>query len=202
MLRRLLRIGQRGQAGPVQLIVGLGNPGKEHAGNRHNVGFQVLDRFASKHGLSFDRMEFQGLLAEGPLYGRALLLLKPLSFMNRSGKVVKPVISKCRVELEDLLVVYDDLDLPLGRIRVRSQGGSGGHRGMDSLISALGTQAFSRLRIGIGRPDGSTPEEYVLRDFTVDERIAMEYAYEEAVAAVECFIRRGIDVTMERYNQR
>jgi PTH1 family peptidyl-tRNA hydrolase len=202
MLRRLLRIGERGQAGPTELIVGLGNPGKERARNRHNVGFQVLDRFAGKHGLSFDRMEFQGLLARGSLYGRSLFLLKPLSFMNRSGAVVKPVMSKHRVELEDLLVIYDDLDLPLGKLRVRSQGGSGGHRGMDSLISALGTQAFSRLRIGIGRPDGSAPEEYVLRDFTVDESIAMESAYEDAVAAVECFMRTGIAVTMERYNQR
>jgi len=182
------------------LVAGLGNPGPEHAANRHNVGFQVVETFAEHHGMRFDRMEFQGLLARGDANGKVVILVKPMSFMNRSGKVVKPIMSMFGVQIEHLLVVYDDLDLPLGKVRVRSQGGSGGHRGMESIIAALGTGDFARLRIGIGRSNSLPPEEYVLRDFTIDESIEMEAAYETAVSAVECFIRHGITATMNQYN--
>ena len=200
MLRRILRIRDEREAEAIRLIVGLGNPGAEHSENRHNAGFQVLDRFAHRHKLSFDRMEFQGLLARGSVGGEPVILVKPLSFMNKSGKVVKPMMSRYKAGTQYLLVIYDDLDLPLGKIRIRPQGGSGGHRGMESIIASIGTEDFPRVRIGIGRPDGPPPEEYVLRDFSLDERITMETAYENAISAVECFIREDIEATMNRYN--
>jgi PTH1 family peptidyl-tRNA hydrolase len=200
MLSRILGWRDKETSGAVTLVAGLGNPGSEHAANRHNVGFQVVDRFAERNGMHFDHMEFQGLLARGNVNGKAVILVKPMSFMNRSGKVVKPIMSKYGVELEQLLVVYDDLDLPLGKVRVRSQGGSGGHRGMESIIASLATGSFPRLRIGIGRSNSLPPEEYVLHDFSVDESIEMEPAYEAAVSAVECFVRQGIAATMNQYN--
>ena len=200
MLRRLLRKHDNRIAEGSRLIVGLGNPGSEHSQNRHNVGFQVVERVASQYRLAFDRLEFKGLLARGEVEGEPVILLKPLSYMNRSGGVVKPVTSRYKVRMDDLLMIYDDLDLPLGKIRIRARGGSAGHRGMESVISSLGTDRLARLRIGIGRSTGEPPEEYVLRDFTLEESITMETAYEKAVASVVCFIREGIDVCMNEHN--
>jgi PTH1 family peptidyl-tRNA hydrolase len=200
MLRRILRRhGQKIVEG-TRLIVGLGNPGAEHSHNRHNVGFQVLDRLAEQHSLSFDRLEFQGLLARGVIEKEPVILLKPLSYMNQSGRVVKPVLSRFKVRLGDLLLIYDDLDLPLGKIRVRPSGGSAGHRGMKSLIASLGEGTFARIRVGIGRPSGAPPERYVLQDFSLEESITMETAYEKAIAAVLCFVTEGIAETMNKYN--
>jgi PTH1 family peptidyl-tRNA hydrolase len=200
MLRRILGRHSEGIVEGTRLIVGLGNPGAEHSGNRHNVGFQVLDRLAKQYELSFDRLEFQGLLARGVIEAEPVILLKPLSYMNQSGRVVKPVLSRFKVRLENLLLVYDDLDLPLGKIRIRASGGSAGHRGMESLIASLGKDTFARTRIGIGRPGGAAPERYVLQDFSLEESITMETAYEKAIAAVVCFITEGIGETMNKYN--
>jgi PTH1 family peptidyl-tRNA hydrolase len=200
MLKRLFGRLDKTTSQSATLVAGLGNPGTKYAASRHNVGFRVLDRFTEVHGMHFDKMEFQGLLARGNLNGEEVLLVKPMSFMNKSGPVVKPIMSKYGVELQRLLVVYDDLDLPLGKVRVRSRGGSGGHRGMESIVTALGTGDFARLRIGIGRSRRLPPEEYVLREFSIDQSIEMEAAYETAVSAVECFIRRGIAHTMNQYN--
>jgi len=200
MLRRILRKHDDRIVEGTRLIVGLGNPGSEHSKNRHNVGFQVLERMASQYRLSLDRLEFKGLLARGEIEGEPVILLKPLSYMNQSGGVVKPVTSRYKIRLGDLLLIYDDLDLPLGKIRIRASGGSAGHRGMESVISSLGSDGMARLRIGIGRPSGDPPEEYVLQDFSPEESITMETAYEKAVAYVLCFIREGIDVCMNEYN--
>ncbi|HUV74263.1 MAG TPA: aminoacyl-tRNA hydrolase [Anaerolineae bacterium] len=200
MLRRILRKHDDGIVEGTRLIVGLGNPGSEHSKNRHNVGFQVLERLASQYRLSFDRLEFKGLLARGEIEGEPVILLKPLSYMNQSGGVVKPVMSRYKIRLGDLLLIYDDLDLTLGKTRIRASGGSAGHRGMKSIISSLGTDGMARLRIGIGRPSGGPPEEYVLQDFSLEESIIMETAYEKAVACVLFFIREGIDVCMNEYN--
>ena len=200
MLRRILRRHDDRIMEGTRLIVGLGNPGSEHSKNRHNVGFQVLERLASQYRLGFDRVEFKGLLARGVVEGEPVILLKPLSYMNKSGGVVKPVTSRYKIGLSDLFLIYDDLDLPLGKIRIRASGGSSGHRGMESVISSLGSDGMARLRIGIGRPSGDPPEEYVLQDFSPEESITMETAYEKAVAYVLCFIREGIDVCMNEYN--
>ena len=200
MLRRLLRKRENRVVEGTKLIVGLGNPGAEHSRNRHNVGFSVLERLAHRYRLPFDRLEFQGRLAHGTVGGRPVILLKPVSYMNRSGSVVKPVLSRYKVRLEDLLIIHDDLDLPLGKIRIRAAGGSAGHRGMESVIASLGTDIIARIRIGIGRPHGDHPEEYVLQDFSLEESITMEAAYEQALAAVVCFLREGIDSTMNNYS--
>ena len=187
-------------AAPLRLIAGLGNPGERHADNRHNVGFQLLDRIADRHRLSFTRMESQALLAHGELAGQRVILLKPLTYMNQSGKAVKPAVRRYDISLAHVLVVYDDLDLPLGDIRLRERGGAAGHKGMESVIASLGTQEIARLRIGIGRPNGEAPEEYVLKDFSLRESIIMEEAYDRAIAALEYVLREGIVEAMNRYN--
>lgn len=187
-------------AAPLRLIAGLGNPGERHADNRHNVGFQLLDRIADRHRLSFTRMESQALLAHGELAGQRVILLKPLTYMNQSGKAVKPAVRRYDISLAHVLVVYDDLDLPPGDIRLRERGGAAGHKGMESVIASLGTQEIARLRIGIGRPNGEAPEEYVLNDFSLRESIIMEEAYDRAIAALECVLREGIVEAMNRYN--
>lgn len=180
--------------------MGLGNPGKDHAENRHNVGFQVADRLAARYGLNFDKMEFQGLLSIGQIEEVGVILLKPLTCMNQSGKAVRPVQSKYKISTQDILVVYDDLDLPLGKVRVRERGRQGGHKGMESVIAALGTLNIARIRIGIGRPDGEAPEQYVLQDFSLDESIVVGDALEKAVEAAVSFVRDGIGPTMNRFN--
>jgi len=200
MIRRILQRRPKKEADRIKLLVGLGNPGKQHAENRHNVGFQVLDRLAARYQLSFDKIEFQGLLARGKVAGETVLLLKPLTYMNRCGEAVKPVQARYDISTEDLLVIYDDLDLPVGKIRIRERSSSGGHKGLESVIASLGTQNIARVRIGIGRPNGESPEEYVLRDFSLDESIIIEEARERAIAAAVCFVREGIAATMNTYN--
>jgi PTH1 family peptidyl-tRNA hydrolase len=200
MLRRILSWRQEKPPEGARLIVGLGNPGPEHAQNRHNVGFQVIDKLADRLQVSLDRMESKGLLAQGTFADTPVVLLKPLSYMNKSGSVVKPIFSRYKIRPDDLLVIYDDLDLPAGKMRVRASGGSAGHRGMESIISSLGTSEIARIRIGIGRPSAQHPEEYVLEDFTLEQRITMEQAYDEALDAALCFIEEGIASAMNKYN--
>jgi PTH1 family peptidyl-tRNA hydrolase len=196
---RLLRPGTRDE--PVEkLIVGLGNPGRKYAHNRHNVGFQCLDRLAQAHGLSFTQRRAKASLALGNIADVRVVLARPLTYMNLSGQAVRPLVSFYKLSLEDILVIHDDLDLPLGTTRLRPEGGSGGHKGMRSIIEALGSQAFPRLRVGIGRPPGNDAVSYVLSDFTADEQITLESVYERVVAAVELFLREGIEAAMNAYN--
>jgi len=196
---RLLR--PRARDKPVEkLIVGLGNPGRQYAHNRHNVGFQCLDRLAQAHGLSFARRRAKASLALGKITDVGVVLARPLTYMNLSGRAVRQLVSFYQLPLVDILVIYDDLDLPLGTIRLRPEGGSGGHKGMRSIIEALGSQAFPRLRVGIDRPPGNDAVSYVLSDFTADERITLESVYERVVAAVELFLGEGIEAAMNVYN--
>lgn len=184
----------------MKLIVGLGNPGPRYARNRHNVGFQCVERLAQRHGLALSKAMFKAYIASGQIGGTKVVLARPLTFMNLSGQAVRPLLRWYHVKLTDLLVIYDDLDLSLGKIRLRPHGGSGGHKGMQSIIEALGTQAFARLRIGIGRPAYGEPQDYVLSDFTPEEAILMQDAYDRAVAAVESFIAAGIESAMNKFN--
>ena len=200
MIGRILSRRNKQAVTPAKLLVGLGNPGKEYAANRHNVGFRLLDKVAERHKLSFDRIESRALLAEGDLAGDRAILLKPLTYMNQSGQAVRPAVRRYNIPKADILIVYDDLDLPLGQVRLRERGGSGGHKGMKSIISHLGTQDIARLRIGIGRPSRGSPDEYVLQDFSLEESIIMEGTFEKAIAALECFLREGITTAMNEYN--
>jgi len=199
-LKRLIRR-DKPEFAPSKLIVGLGNPGPNHAFNRHNVGFQCLDRIAQAHGLEFTQRRFGASLAFGEILGVKVLLAKPLTYMNLSGKAVGPLVRWYKVPAEGLLVIYDDMDLALGSIRLRQRGGAGGHRGMLSIVDSLGTQDFPRLRVGIGRPPGKMdPVDYVLDDFAPGERTVIEEAYERAISTVGCWLTEGIVTAMDRYN--
>lgn len=185
------------------LVVGLGNPGTEYADHRHNVGFRVVDALARAHGLSFARRkEAQAQVAEGTVGVRPVLLAKPRTFMNLSGRAVGRLRQAYEIPAERILVVYDDLDLPLGRLRMRPEGGSGGHQGMRSIIDSLGTRGFPRLRVGIDRPPrGMDPAEYVLQPFAEEEIDLLSECLKQAVAAVECWLAEGVVVAMDRFNR-
>lgn len=185
------------------LVVGLGNPGRKYERNRHNAGFHCLDRLAEAYQMSFDTSRDQARVALGRVAGRRVALAKPQTFMNDSGLAVGALARFYKVEPDQTLVIYDDLDLPQGTLRLRPNGSAGGHRGMLSIIQHLGTRDFSRLRIGIGRPPGRMPPKaYVLQDFSEDEWAEMQEVYARAVAAVESFIVDGIKEAMNRFNAR
>lgn len=184
------------------LIIGLGNPGARYARNRHNVGARCLLRLAAAHNLQFGRRQKNARVARGEIGGQPVLLAIPQTFMNESGRAVAPLVRFYRIPLERLLVIYDDLDLPLGAIRLRPDGGSGGHRGMQSVIEHLGTQKFPRLRIGIGRPPGKMdPADYVLQDFSPEEEPVVEEAIERAIAAIQAWLVEGLERAMSEYNR-
>ena len=185
------------------LIVGLGNPGKKYAGNRHNVGFHCLDRLAEAYHLAFDGRRDDAELALGRVAGRRAILAKPQTYVNDSGRSVGAIARFFKVEPGDVWVLYDDLDLPQGTIRLRPQGSSGGHRGIESIIEHLGTRAFPRVRVGIGRPPGKMePKAYVLQDFDAAERERMQEVYARVVAALDTAIREGVREAMNRFNAR
>ncbi len=188
---------------PALLVVGLGNPGAEYSAHRHNIGFRVVDTLARAHGLTFSRQKgAKARVALGQIGKRRVLLAKPETYMNMSGRAVSRLRRPFDIAPERILVVYDDLDLPLGRLRLRPEGGSGGHKGMHSIIHSLGTQGFPRLRIGIGRPPGRLdPADFVLRPFSRDEESSLEEVLEAASAAIECWIVDGITVAMDRFNR-
>jgi PTH1 family peptidyl-tRNA hydrolase len=191
-----------GGRGPA-LVVGLGNPGPAYARHRHNVGFHIVDALARAHGLSFSRHKgARAHLAEGRIGGRRVLLAKPGAFMNRSGRTVGRLVRARGFELDHVLVVYDDLDLPLGRLRLRPEGGAGGHNGMRSIIEVLGGQGFPRLRVGIDRPPpGMEAADYVLKPFARRERPVVARVVERAVAAVVCWLAEGIVAAMDEFNR-
>jgi PTH1 family peptidyl-tRNA hydrolase len=185
------------------LIVGLGNPGSEYASHRHNVGFQIVEALADIHGLSFARhKKAKARVAKGQIGERPVLLAKPQTFMNLSGKTVLRLSREREIPPECILVVCDDLDLPLGRLRIRPQGGSGGHKGLQSIIELLGSQDFARLRVGIDRPAGSLdPAEYVLQPFVEEDKAIITETVERAVEAIESWLADGIVAAMDRFNR-
>ena len=189
----------------MKLIVGLGNPGAEYSGTRHNIGFEVVDEVARRWGVTFQSAPTDGVFARShglPGGPPDAILLKPLTFMNRSGQAVGGTQRYYRVELVDLLVVTEDVNLPLGRLRARSQGSAGGHNGLRSVIDCLGTHMFSRLRIGVGRGDPRRGlAGRVLSRFDVEERPAMNDSVGRAADAVEVFTELGVESVMNRFNR-
>ena len=184
------------------LIAGLGNPGRKYAGNRHNIGFMAINRLSEKHGLPMDRVQQRSMVGSGRIGERSVILAKPQTYMNRSGEVVGSLARFYKIETADTLVVYDELDLPFGSLRLRQQGGAGGHNGMRSIIQHLGND-FPRLRIGIGRPPGQMdPAAYVLQDFRDQELPLLTEVLDGAVAAIESFIQDGIDLAMTWHNKK
>lgn len=183
----------------MKLIVGLGNPGKTYERTRHNVGFRVVDILASRWGLGMTSEKFHAWFGKGDARGESVVLLKPTTFMNRSGQAVLAAGRFYRLEFADLLVVYDDVALDLGRLRIRKKGSAGGHNGLGDVIERLGTDEVCRLRIGIGKPMGSQTQ-YVLSRFEPDEDDRMAPALVRAADAVERWISEGTDAAMNAYN--
>ncbi|MEE8109908.1 MAG: aminoacyl-tRNA hydrolase [bacterium] len=172
------------------MVAGLGNPGEGYADTRHNVGFRVLDEMAARLGATFRDAGHCSLAGNGSLYGRRLYLAKPLRYMNRSGPAVRGLMKEYALGPEDLLVVHDDLDIDFGRVRLKRRGGDGGHRGLRSIIEALGTGEFARIRVGIGRGmERGSEEDYVLSPFTADERRALKDVIGLAVDRMDELIR-------------
>jgi peptidyl-tRNA hydrolase, PTH1 family len=190
------------------LIVGLGNPGPEHAGNRHNIGFWCVNELARRSGWSFRRRGRLATIAEGTLCGRHVLLVKPQTFVNRSGDAVGELARRYRLPATQVVVIYDELDLPVGALRIREQGSHGGQNGMRSIIAALGTQEFPRIRVGIGRPfAGGEPTRdpeyvaaYVLSNPPRDERQQLESVVVRVADAIEYLLREGTGGAMAQFN--
>ena len=193
----------------MKLIVGLGNPGRGYAHNRHNVGFICLNHFARTEGIRFDKKQGKARIGMGEVAGSDVVLAKPQTYMNLSGQSVSLLINKFDIALDDLIVIHDDLDLPLGKIRVSHGSGSGGHKGINSIISSLGSQEFARIRVGIGRPmvpPVPTPISeddiiaYVLSDFTAEEKQVISQVIPRVSEAVHCLISEGLTAAMNKYN--
>ena len=183
----------------MKLIVGLGNPGRVYVNNRHNVGFRCINYFARAHRIPIRERRARARLGIGEVAGKRVVLAKTRTYMNLSGQAVSRLVRHFTVPLEDLVVICDDLDLPLGKVRIRERGGSGGHKGMESIIDSLGSQDFPRIRVGIGRPDGDEIS-YVLSDFTAGEREVVKEAVAKVAEALHCILTEGIEAAMNRYN--
>jgi PTH1 family peptidyl-tRNA hydrolase len=183
------------------LIAGLGNPGRNFEHNRHNVGFMLLNRISGRLGENFSRVESKALVAKSSYLGERVILVKPQLYMNNSGAPISSLVRFYRVSLDNLLVAYDDVDLPLGTIRLRPSGGSAGQKGMQSIIERLGTEEIPRLRIGTGRPPGRMEAaDYVLQDFPPSEMDLLAETLDRAVEAVLSFIQYGLEPAMNTYN--
>jgi PTH1 family peptidyl-tRNA hydrolase len=183
------------------LVVGLGNPGRQYKDNRHNVGFMLVDKLAARLEATFHRVQFRALIADIRFHGHRLILVKPQTYMNDSGVAVGSLVKFYKIPLENALVIYDDGDLPLGLLRVRPSGGSGGQKGMASIIEHLGSQEFPRLRIGIGRPSGSRLEAiYLLQNFSIQEKELLGYVLDRGVEAVIMFMTEGLEKAMSQFN--
>jgi PTH1 family peptidyl-tRNA hydrolase len=184
------------------IVVGLGNPGRRYAGTRHNVGHEVVHRLAECLGVRWEDAGW-AKTARGRVQGGTLLLAMPVTYMNVSGQAVRDLLRRRRRRVEDLLIVHDDLDLPLGRLRLRPGNGAGGHNGIQSIIEELGTGRFGRLRVGIGRPPaGVDPAEFVLQRFTAEEQPCIDETVKRAAEAVMVAATQGLPAAMNLYNRR
>ncbi len=183
------------------LIVGFGNPGRQYKCNRHNVGFMLVDNLAKRLGTTFSRMESRALVTKTTYLDKRLILAKPQTYMNLSGQAVASLVKFYKIPLENLMIAYDDVDLPLGTIRLRPMGGSAGQKGMRSTIERLGTEEFPRIRLGIDRPPGAMQAaNYVLQDFSKDEIEIVNHVIDRATDATLVFVTEGLDVAMNKYN--
>ncbi len=199
-LRWLKRHSAPEQAPQIKLIAGLGNPGARYTHSRHNIGFMIADRFAKAHAMEFLRRRFNAEIAEGVVAGARVMVFKPRTFMNASGEAVSKFFSFYKVAPQDLLVVYDDLDLPLGKLRLRPRGSAGGHHGMESILGRIGTADFPRLRVGIGRPNPEADVDHVLGEFDEEEMRVIDDTLERAVHAIDVWLAKGIGPAMNLYN--
>ncbi len=183
------------------IIAGLGNPGSKYENTRHNVGFQVIDILADRMGILVEEKKHKALCGRGALMGQKVILLKPQTFMNLSGESIRAAADFYKVEPEDILVVYDDVSLEPGQLRIRAKGSAGGHNGMKNIIAHLGTQEFPRVKVGIGeKPKGMDLADYVLSRFSKGEQELMAQAFKEAAEAVAVILGQGMDTAMNHFN--
>jgi len=182
------------------LIVGLGNPGKKYEKTKHNVGFETIDYLSSMHGIKVNKIKHHSLIGEGNIEGHKVVLLKPQTFMNLSGDAVRDAINFYKQDLEKLIIIYDDVDTEIGRIRIKKKGSAGSHNGMKSIIGNIQSSEFPRIRIGIGSNNNSDLADYVLSGFKKENREQMVISIERAAKAVTCLIKEGIDLAMNEYN--
>ena len=187
----------------MKLIAGLGNPGREYDGSRHNAGFMALDALAGQLGISVETKKWKGLIGQGMLEGEKVLLVKPQTYMNLSGECIRAIVDFYKIEPEDVLVLFDDISLDVGQLRIRKKGSAGGHNGIKSMIACLGTMDFPRIKIGIGeKPPKMDLADYVLGHFPPEELRLMEEAAKEAAQAVKDIYCQGLDTAMNRYNRK
>ena len=185
----------------MRVIFGLGNPGKDYEQSRHNIGFRVIDKLSQEHKIELNKHSCQAWIGEGEVGKEEVFLVKPLTLVNAAGVSLLQLKQKHEVSLEDIMVISDDVNLELGKLRLARRGGDGGHKGLRSIIEFLGTEEFPRLRLGIDRPEQKIElQEYVLGEFTFREKKVIEEAINRASQAVEMVIRQGIDETMKHYN--
>ena len=184
------------------IIAGLGNPGKQYENTRHNLGFITVDQLAEKLGVTVNKIKFKSLIGETRIGTEKVVLLKPQTFMNNSGEALREAIDFYKVGPENLMVIYDDIDIPTGRIRIRQSGSGGTHNGMRSILSHLDSDTFPRIRIGIGCEDRGELMDYVLGGFTKVEVEPLEKACIKAAEAAICYVEYGIDIAMNRYNKQ
>ncbi len=183
------------------IVIGLGNPGRRYAATRHNVGQWCIDRLGKRHGIALSGRSRLADVGEGIIGGRGVALAKPRTYVNESGRAVTSLMARYSAGPGNLLVVYDDMDLPAGSIRLRARGGSGGHNGMKSVIAATGAREFARLRVGIGRPSGGVGEvEHVLSSMRREDRDRVEEAVNRAADAIETVLTDGVEAAMNRFN--
>jgi len=186
----------------MKLFIGLGNPGKTYEKTRHNIGFEVIDALAAEWNISIDQAKFQGLYGKGNVKGEKVYLLKPMTYMNLSGQSIRALMDYFNIDVEDIVVIYDDLDLPVGRIRLRQKGSAGGHNGIKSTISHLGTQEFDRIRVGIDRPtNGPNVADYVLGKFSKEDQEALIPVVKRCVRACEERLNMPFLQVMNEFNQ-
>jgi peptidyl-tRNA hydrolase, PTH1 family len=184
------------------LIVGLGNPGAEYDGTRHNVGFEVVNVLAKRHGIPVQRRGFQSVLGDGRIGSQRVILARPMTYMNLSGAAVAAISRFYRLEPGNVIVVLDEVALPVGQLRLRYQGSAGGHNGLASVIQSVGTAAVPRVRIGVGAPDGAPLVGHVLSKFRPEEASIVREAYDRAADAIDCAVELGFETAMNRYNVR
>lgn len=184
------------------VVVGLGNPGRKYAKTRHNMGFIAADELAQKLGIKINKIKNKSLVGEGYLADQKVLLVKPQTYMNLSGEAVREIMHYYRAEPEKIILIYDDVDIETGRIRIRKKGGAGTHNGMKSVVAAMGTEKFPRIRIGIGGDIKMHLMDFVTGGMNKKEKEILKEAVRTAAEAAECIIEKGIDAAMNRYNSR
>lgn len=182
------------------IIVGLGNPGKKYENTRHNMGFLTVDLLAENHDIKINKIKFKALVGEGKIAGQKVVLVKPQTYMNLSGESVRQVVDFYKIDSQNLIVIYDDIDIPTGSVRVRRKGSSGTHNGMRNILYQIQTEDFPRIRVGIGSGKKENLINYVTGGFTKEEKTLLEDAVTSAAAAAACIVEKGIEKAMNEYN--